>query len=205
MQGIFSDSVDLISHFKVPTTQLIHPTALIADGAEIASDVTIGPYTLIGENVRIGQGTRIGAHVVIDGWTDIGDCNEISTGAIIGNIPQDLKFNNEKSYVSIGNNNLIREYVTINRGTTGGGGITRIGDDNLLMTSVHVAHDVQIGNHNVIVNAVGIAGHVEIDDWVTIGFATGLHQFVKIGRMAMIGAGIIVVKDVAPFALIAGS
>ena len=107
--------------------------------------------------------------------------------------------------MSIGNNNLIREYVTINRGTTGGGGITRIGDDNLLMTSVHVAHDVQIGNHNVIVNAVGIAGHVEIDDWVTIGFATGLHQFVKIGRMAMIGAGSIVVKDVAPFALIAGS
>lgn len=203
--GIFYDSVDVAEKIKYTSAPQIHPTALIADGAEIAPDVTIGPYTLIGENVRIGQGTRIGAHVVIEGWTDIGEYNEIFTGAIIGNIPQDMKFQNEKSYVLIGNNNVIREYVTINRGTNGGGGTTRISHHNLIMTAAHVAHDVQIGNHNVIANAVGIAGHVEIHDWVTVGFASGLHQFIKIGNMAMIGAGSMVSKDVTPYALITGN
>lgn len=205
MSGIFYDSVDVATKFQYTTNALIHPTALISSGAEIAADVSIGPYSIIGDNVRIGQGTRIGNHVVIEGWTDIGEYNQIFTGAIIGNIPQDLKFQNEKSYASIGDHNIIREYVTINRGTEGGGGITRIGHHNLIMTTAHVAHDVQIGNHNVIANAVGIAGHVEIHDWVTVGFASGLHQFIKIGNMAMIGAGSMVSKDVAPFALITGN
>ncbi len=184
---------------------IIHPTALIHPKAQLGSQVTIGPYAIIGEHVSIGSNTTIGPHVVIEGWTSIGRFNEISTGAIIGNIPQDLKFQGEESYVCIGNYNKIREYATINRGTTGGGGITRVGDHNLIMTSAHVAHDVQMGNHNVIVNDVGIAGHVVIDDWVTIGFASGIHQFVKLGKMAMIGAGSIITKDTPPFALIQGN
>ena len=183
----------------------IHPTALIADGAEIGLNVSIGPYSIIGEHVQIGQGTVVGSHVVIDGWTTIGECNEIATGAIIGNIPQDLKFKGEMSHVVIGDRNIIREYVTINRGTTGGGGVTRIGSHNLIMTSVHVAHDVQMGHHNIIANAVGIAGHVVIDDWVTIGFSSGIHQFVRLGRMAMIGAGSMIAKDVAPYTLVKGN
>ena len=190
---------------QLAKTFQIHPTALISPGAQIASNVSIGPYTLIGENVSIGSGCVIGAHVVIDGWTSIGEGNQISTGAVIGNCPQDMKFNGEVSYVVMGNHNIIREYVTINRGTTGGGGITRIGNKNLLMTAVHVAHDVQIGHHNVIANAVGIAGHVEIEDWVTLGFASGIHQFVVLGRMAMVGAGSMISKDVTPFTIITGN
>lgn len=187
------------------TNTNIHPTAIISPGAEIGPNVSIGPYTIIGENVVINNNTHIGAHVVIDGWTHIGEGNEIATGAIIGNIPQDLKFQGERSFVYIGNNNKIREYVTINRGTDGGGGQTKIGDNNLIMTSVHIAHDVQVGNHNIIANAVGVAGHVVIDDWVNIGFASGIHQFVKIGRMVMVGAGSMISKDVMPYAIAQGN
>ncbi len=205
MLGSLFDPVDSAESIKFTTCHDIHPTALIAPGAKISPDVSIGPYTLIGEHVSIGQGSVIGAHVVIDGWTTIGESNQISTGAIIGNCPQDLKFAGEVSSVTIGNNNTIREYVTINRGTTGGGGVTCIGNHNLIMTSVHVAHDVQMGHHNIIANAVGIAGHVVIDDWVTIGFGSGIHQFVMLGRMAMIGAGSMISKDVVPYTLVAGN
>ena len=183
----------------------LHPTALIHPKAQLGPQVHVGAYSIIGEHVIIGANTTIGSHVVIDGWTSIGEFNEIFSGAIIGNTPQDLKFEGEESYVCIGNHNKIREYVTITRGTTGGGGCTQIGDNNLIMTSVHVAHDVRIGNHTVIANAVGIAGHVMIDDWVTIGFASGIHQFAKIGKMAMIGAGSMVSKDTPPFALLQGN
>ena len=205
MLGNAFDSVDLPQSIKFSTRNLIHPTALIDPSAQISAEVSIGPYSLIGANVSIGRGCIIGAHVVIDGWTSIGEFNQISTGAVIGNCPQDLKFNGEMSYVTIGNNNSIREYVTINRGTAGGGLITRIGNNNLIMTSVHVAHDVQIGNHNIIANAVGIAGHVVIDDWVTVGFASGIHQFVMLGRMAMIGAGSMISKDVVPYTIVTGN
>src|SRR5690606_11098907 len=123
-------------------------------------NVEIGPYSSIGENVVIGDGTKNGAHVVIEGWTTIGKNNRIDTGAIVGNEPQDLKFKGEKSYLTIGDNNIIREYATISRGTEGGGGETRIGNNNLIMSYVHVAHDVQIGSHIVISHGSGIAGHV---------------------------------------------
>ncbi len=183
----------------------IHPTALIAPGAKIGSDVSIGPYSIIGEHVRIGSGTSIASHVTIEGWTHIGERNQIGIGAILGGIPQDLKFKGEISKVYIGNENIIREYVTVNRGTAGGGGQTFIGHNNVIMTSAHVAHDVSIGNHNIISNAVAIGGHVVIEDWVTVGALCGLHQFIKLGQMSMIGALSLITKDVTPFALVTGN
>lgn len=184
---------------------IIHPTAIIADGACIGRNVHIGPYSIIGENVTIGDDCVIHSHVVIEGWTTIGCRNQIFTGAIIGNIPQDLKFIGEQSFVTIGDDNIIREYVTINRGTTGGGGKTSIGNHNLLMTGCHVAHDTCMGNHNIIANSVAIAGHVIIEDSVTIGGLCGIHQFCKLGRLSMIGSNSVINKHVLPFALIDGN
>ncbi|CEK12153.1 acyl-ACP--UDP-N-acetylglucosamine O-acyltransferase [Legionella hackeliae] len=189
----------------IPALDQIHPTVLIAPGAKIGPGVSIGPYSIIGENVSIARGTSIASHVTIEGWTEIGERNQIGIGSIIGGRPQDLKFNGEISKVFIGNDNVIREYVTINRGTRGGGGITRIGDNNIIMTSAHVGHDVLIGNHNIISNAVAIGGHVVIEDRVTIGALSGLHQFVKLGRMSMIGALSLITKDVCPYALVTGN
>ncbi|MBL7481642.1 acyl-ACP--UDP-N-acetylglucosamine O-acyltransferase [Legionella bononiensis] len=188
-----------------PSSKGIHPTALIAPGAKIGSDVTIGPYSIIGEHVRIGQGTTIASHVTIEGWTQIGERNYIGIGSIIGGIPQDLKFKGEISKVFIGNDNVIREYVTINRGTAGGGGETFIGNSNVFMTYVHVAHDVSVGNNNIFSNSSGIAGHVVIEDNVTVGAFSVLHQFIKLGRMSMIGALSLITKDVTPFALVSGN
>ncbi|HAT2049175.1 TPA: acyl-ACP--UDP-N-acetylglucosamine O-acyltransferase [Legionella pneumophila] len=198
------DHVHVANNLYTLTNQ-IHPTAIISVDARIERDVVIGPYSIIEGNVRIGQGTVIGSHVSIKSWTEIGECNQIETGAIIGAAPQDLKFTGEKSTVFIGNNNIIREYVTINRGTAGGGGETRVGNHNLIMTSVHVAHDVQMGNNNIIANAVAIGGHVVIDDWVTIGALCGIHQFVQLGRMSMIGAQSKITKDVLPYTLVSGN
>ncbi|MDX1836277.1 acyl-ACP--UDP-N-acetylglucosamine O-acyltransferase [Legionella taurinensis] len=189
----------------IPIHQQIHPTALIAQGARIGSNVSIGPFSVIGEHVAIGANTVIGSHVVIEGWTTIGERNQIYTGAVIGSVPQDLKFNGEKSFVSLGNDNIVREYVTISRGTAGGGSETRIGNANLLMTGCHVAHDVQMGNHNVIANTVAIAGHVIIEDWVTVGGVSGIHQFSKLGSLSMVGAKSYINKDVPPFALVQGN
>lgn len=197
--------LDHLASPVIPTLNHIHPTALIAPGAKIGPNVTIGPYSIIGEHVRIAQGTSIASHVTIEGWTEIGERNQIGAGAIIGGIPQDLKFNGEISKVLIGNDNIIREYVTINRGTRGGGGKTCIGNNNVLMTSAHVGHDVLIGDHNIISNAVAIGGHVVIEDWVTVGALCGLHQFIKLGRMSMIGALSLITKDVCPYALVSGN
>jgi UDP-N-acetylglucosamine acyltransferase len=183
----------------------IHSTAVIASGAKIGSDVSIGPYSIIGENVIIGQGTSIASHVTIEGWTQIGERNQIGIGAILGGTPQDLKYADEISRVFIGNDNIIREYVTINRGTKGGGGETRVGNHNVIMTSAHIAHDVTMGNHNIISNAVAIGGHVVIEDWVTVGALCGLHQFIQLGRFSMIGALSLITKDVTPYALVAGN
>lgn len=183
----------------------IHPTAIIADGAQLAPDVAIGPYSIIGENVSIGAHTLIGAHVIIEGNTTIGERNQICSGTIIGNVPQDLKFDGEDTFVTIGNNNIIREYVTINKGTRGGGGITRIGDHNVILTAAHVAHDVWIKNHTIISNGVAIGGHVTLDDWVTIGGLAGIHQFTKIGTMAMVGSVSSITKDILPFTLVKGN
>ncbi|HHW14634.1 MAG TPA: acyl-ACP--UDP-N-acetylglucosamine O-acyltransferase [Firmicutes bacterium] len=188
----------------VPISRKIHPTAIVHPGAVIGLNVEIGPYAIIGENVQIGEGTVIGPHAVITGWTTIGKNNKIYAGAQLGIEPQDLKFKGEKSYLVIGDNNLIREYATITRGTEGGGGETRLGDGNLVMTYAHIDHDVQIGNHCVIVNGAALGGHVVIEDRVTIGGLSGIHQFTKIGRMAMIGACTKVVKDVPPYVTVDG-
>ncbi|WP_298621835.1 acyl-ACP--UDP-N-acetylglucosamine O-acyltransferase [uncultured Legionella sp.] len=197
--------IDHASNLMAPAPSGIHPTALIAPGATIGSDVSIGPYSIIGEHVHIGDGTTIASHVTIEGWTHIGERNQIGIGSVLGGIPQDLKFKGEISKVFIGNENILREYVTVNRGTAGGGGQTFIGDNNVIMTSAHVAHDVLIGNHNIISNAVAIGGHVVIEDWVTVGALCGLHQFIKLGSMAMIGALSLITKDVTPYALVAGN
>jgi UDP-N-acetylglucosamine acyltransferase len=201
--------MDLVEHTVekkvVPLRSNIHPTAIVHPNAQIGVGVEIGPYAIIGENVVIGDGTQIGSHCVIDGWTQIGRNNRIFTGAVVGNEPQDLKFRGEKSYLFIGDNNLIREYATISRGTAGGGGETRLGSNNLIMSYVHVAHDVQMGNHVVVGHGSGIAGHVTIEDRVIIGGIVGVHQFSKIGQLAMLGAHSMINRDVPPYTLVDGN
>jgi len=182
----------------------VHETAIIYPGAKINRNVEIGPYSIIGENVEIGEGSKIGPHVVIDGWSSIGKNNQIFHGASVGMIPQDLKFEGEKSFVNIGDNNIIRENVTIHRGTEEGGSETRIGNNNLIMAYCHVAHDCQLGNNIIMSNAVNLAGHVYIEDNAVIAGLTGVHQFVRVGKMAMIGAHSKVVKDVPPYILVDG-
>ena len=189
---------------KVIPLRDIHPTAIVHPNAKLGREVVIGPYSIIGENVEIGDYTRIDSHVVIEGWTTIGKRCHIYHGASIGCEPQDLKFKGEKSYLFIGDDNLIREYVTISRGTEGGGGETRIGNNNLFMANSHIAHDCQIGNHVVLANSVALAGHVTVEDRVTIGGLCGVHQFTKIGKMAMIGGCTKIVKDIPPFVLVDG-
>lgn len=182
----------------------VHETAIIYPGAKLGKNVEVGPYAIIGPNVEIGDNSKIGPHVVIDGWTKIGTNNTIYAGASIGLDPQDLKYHGEKSYLFIGDNNTIREYVTINRGTEGGGGETRIGNNNLIMAYCHVAHDCQLGNHIIMSNAANLAGHVFVEDQAIIAGLTGIHQFVRIGKMSMIGAHTKVVKDVPPYIMVDG-
>ncbi|MBM7622925.1 acyl-ACP--UDP-N-acetylglucosamine O-acyltransferase [Sporohalobacter salinus] len=182
----------------------VHETAIVKSGAKIGKDVEIGPYSIIGENVKIGEGTKIGSHVVIDGWTEIGKNNEIFTGASIGMEPQDLKFDGEKSFLAIGDNNTIREYATIHRGTEEGGLETKIGNNNLIMAYCHVAHDCKLGNNIRMANATNLAGHVIVEDSAVISGLVGVHQFVRIGRMAMVGANSKVVKDIPPYILVDG-
>lgn len=179
--------------------ETIHPSAVIAPGAELASDVTVGPYAVIGERVRIGARTIVGPHVVLDGRTTIGTDNRFFPYASVGAPPQDLKYRGEDSELVIGNGNTIREFCTLNPGTAGGGMISRIGDGNLLMNYSHVAHDCRLGNYNVLANGVQLGGHVEIGDHAILGALSGVHQFVRIGESAIIGAGSMVSLDVAPF------
>jgi UDP-N-acetylglucosamine acyltransferase len=183
----------------------IHKTAIIEDGAIIGDDVTIGAYTIIGSNVKIGNGNIIGSHTVIEGRTTIGNNNKIYSHAALGTDPQDLKFDGEEVELIIGNNNKIREFTLFNPGTKGGGSITRIGDDNLFMGYVHVAHDVIIGNHCVFANVATLAGHVEIDDFVVVGGLTPIHQFCKLGSHVMIGGGSVLTQDIPPFCLAEGN
>ena len=183
---------------------MIHPTAIIHPKAKLAEDVEVGPYSSIGENVTIGRGTRIGAQVFIDGWTRIGKSNRIFPGAVIGTEPQDLKFNEERSFVEIGDNNTVREYVTINRGTAGGGERTTIANNCLLMAYTHIAHDCHIGSSVVMSNLTTSGGHVTIGDEVWIGGLVGIHHFVSIGRLAFLGGYSKIVKDIPPFMLADG-
>lgn len=185
-------------------TRLIHPTAVIHAGATLHPTVKVGPYAVIGEKVTVGPGTEIDAHVVIDGHTEIGANNQIFPGAVIGIEPQDLKYDGSISLVKIGDNNRIREYVTVNRATHAGEA-TVIGNDNLLMAYVHVAHNCVIENQVIIANAVALAGHVEIESNAVIGGVLGIHQFVHIGRYAMLGGMSRIDRDVPPYMVVEGN
>jgi len=182
----------------------IHSTAVIEDGATIGNNVTIGAYCVIGANVVLGDNVTLKSHVSIDGYTTIGDGTTIYPFASIGHAPQDLKFKGEKTTLTIGKNNTIREHVTMNPGTEGGGGVTRVGDDGLFMAGSHVAHDCQLGDHVILVNNAALAGHCVLEEGVIVGGLSGVHQFVRIGRGAMIGAVTMVTADVVPYGLVQG-
>lgn len=183
----------------------IHPTAIVAPEASLAGDVAIGPYCIIGEQVTLGPGVRLKAHIIVDGRTTIGAGTRIFPFASIGLEPQDLKYQGEASSLTIGSRNTIREYVTINPGTEGGGMVTRIGDDCLLMAGAHVAHDCQIGDHVILVNNATLGGHVVVEDYAILGGLSAVHQFVRIGRHAMIGGMSGVERDVIPYGQVMGN
>ena len=184
---------------------MIHKTAIIDSQAKISSNVKIGPYTIIGPHVEIEEDTVIQSHVNIVGNTFIGKGNKVYPFASIGNDPQDIKYQGEKTKLIIAENNVIREYVTINPGTKQGGGLTKIGSNNLIMISAHIAHDCIIGNNVVIANSAAIAGHAQIEDQVVIGGNCGVQQFTRIGKMAMIGGMTGVSRDVIPYGLSTGN
>jgi len=177
----------------------IHPTAIVDPSATIADTAEIGPYVIIGADVSIGARTQVKAHVSMEGPMEIGEDNVFFPYSTIGLAPQDLKYHGERSRTRIGHRNKIREMVTIHRGTEGGGMLTAIGDDNLLMVQVHVAHDVQVGSHCVLSHAATVGGHVVIEDWSVIGAGSAIHQFCRVGRHAMIGGYSVVTQDVLPF------
>ncbi len=176
----------------------IHPTAIVDKKAELADDIQVGPYCFIGPNVRVGSGTKIGPQAVLDGFTTIGKKNKIFTGAVIGSITQDLKYRGEESYVKIGDNNIIREYVTINLGTKKGSS-TVVGNNVLLMAYSHIAHDCVINDGAIIANAGTLAGYVTIEEKAVVGGLVGIHQFVRVGKLAIIGGCSKVVQDVVPY------
>lgn len=183
----------------------IHPTAIVDDGARIGEDCHIGPFCTIGSDVVLGAKVRVESHAVIDGSTSIGSETKIFPFVSLGLAPQDMKYAGEPTSVEIGERNVIREFVTIHRGTQGGGGVTRIGDDNLLMAQSHVAHDCNLGNGIIMANAATLAGHVEIADRANIGAYSGVHQFCRIGLEAFVGGYSVVVKDAPPYATIQGN
>ena len=180
----------------------IHPTAIVDPAARIDETAIVGPFCVIGAEVEIGARTELKAHVYVEGPTWIGDDNLFYPYASVGVASQDLKYKGERAETHIGSRNKIREFVTIHRGTEGGGLKTAIGDDNLLMAYTHVAHDVQLGSHCVLANAVTLAGHVSIGDWAVIGAFSGVHQFCRIGRHSMIGGYSVITQDVMPYATI---
>jgi UDP-N-acetylglucosamine acyltransferase len=184
---------------RVEASAIVHP------GAHIGTGTTIGPHAVIGEHVRIGRNCRIGASTVVDGHTEIGDDNEIFPFASVGLIPQDLKFRGEPTRLIIGDRNVIREFVTIHRGTAGGGGLTEVGDDNVFMASAHVAHDSHVRNHTIFGNAATLGGHVTVEDYATISAFSGVHQFCRVGKHAFIGGFSVVTKDALPYAKTVGN
>ena len=183
----------------------IHPTAIIEDGASIGVDVKIGPYCFIGSNVVLADRINLGSHVVISGFTQIGESTHIFPFASIGHNPQDLKYKGEPSRLEIGCNNVIREHVTMNPGTQGGGLLTKVGDDCLFMVASHIAHDCTVGDNVILVNNATLGGHVKIGDFAIIGGLAAVHQFVRIGRHSMIGGCSGVENDVIPYGSIVGN
>ena len=183
----------------------IHPTAIVHEGASIAADVEIGPYCIIGERVTIGEGTTIGPHTRIEGPTTIGERNRIFGQSSFGTEPQDLKFKGEKTELIIGNDNVFREFVTMNRGTAGGGGVTTIGSNNFFMAYAHVAHDGHVGSNTIFANAATLAGHVEVGDFATVGAFAAVHQFCRVGDHAFIGGFTVATQDVLPYVKTVGN
>jgi UDP-N-acetylglucosamine acyltransferase len=177
----------------------VHATAIVDPKARIADSTDVGPYCVIGAEVEIGAGTRLMGHVYVEGPTWMGEDNIFFPYSSVGVAPQDLKYKGERSQTRIGNRNRIREFVTIHRGTEGGGMVTRIGDDDLLMAYVHVAHDVQVGSHVVLSNAATLGGHVTVGDWAWVGASTGVHQFCRVGRHAIVGGYSVITQDVLPY------
>ncbi len=182
----------------------IHPTALVAKGANLGKRVTIGPFAVVGPHVTLGDDVEIGAHAVISGNTKLGDKTRVFASATLGSAPQDLKYAGEKTELVIGVGNMIREYVNISMGTKGGGGVTKIGDNNLIMAYTHIAHDCDIGSQCILANGVQLAGHVTLQDNVVFGGMSGAHQFCSFGEYVMVGAGAIVVQDVPPYLMVQG-
>ena len=183
----------------------IHPTAVVSPTAELAEDVQIKAFSIIGPRVSIGLGSVVGPHAVIDGWTTIGERNQIFPFAVIGYPPQDLSYQGEETQLLIGNDNIIRESVTVNRGTQRGGGVTRLGNHNLLMAYAHVAHDCTIGNHVILANATTLGGHVQIDDFAILGGLVAIHQFIRIGAYAFLGGKSGLRMDMPPYMLAFGA
>lgn len=183
---------------------MIHPGALIDPLARLAEGVQVGAFCVIGPDVEIDVGTRIDPHVVIQGPARIGRDNRFHSFCVIGGDPQDMKYGGERTGLEIGDRNVFREYVTVSRGTVQDAGVTRIGSDNLIMASAHVAHDCRIGDHVVMANNATLAGHVVIEDWVILGGLTGVHQFCRIGKHAFIGMGSLINADVPPYVMVAG-
>jgi UDP-N-acetylglucosamine acyltransferase len=182
----------------------IHPTAIVEPGAQLGQGVTIGPFSLIGPEVTLGEGVVVKSHAVVTGWTDVGRGTVVFPHATVGEVPQDLKFRGERTRLIVGARCRIREGATLNAGTEGGGGVTQVGDDCLLMTGSHVGHDARLGNRVILANAVAIAGHCQIGDDVIIGGLSGIHQWVRVGQGAIIGALTMVTNDVIPFGLVQG-
>ena len=179
---------------------MIHPTAIIEPGAKVPESCSVGPYCHIGSEVELGENCELMSHVVIDGVTRIGSNNRFFPFSAIGSEPQDITYKGEKTRLEIGDHNVIREYVTLNRGTAKGGGITRIGSHTLIMAYAHVGHDSVIGDRVMLVNGATLAGHVTVEEWAVVGALCPVHQFVRIGAHAYIGGGTVVTKDVMPFA-----
>jgi UDP-N-acetylglucosamine acyltransferase len=186
-------------------SSFIHASAIVSPSAKLGADFYIGAFCVIGDEVTLGDKVHLESHVVIDGKTSVGDETRVFPFVSIGLAPQDLKYQGEPTATEIGKRNHIREFVTIHRGTQGGGGLTKIGDDNLLMAQAHVAHDCQIGNEVIMANAATLAGHVEIADKANVGAYSGVHQFCRIGREAFVGGYSVVVKDALPFAISQGN
>ena len=186
-------------------TSFVHETAIVAANARVGDGCYIGPFCVVGDDVVLGSGVRLDSHVVVDGQTTVGDETHVFPFASIGLAPQDLKYAGEPTATEIGKRNQIREFVTIHRGTSGGGGLTKIGDDNLFMAQVHVAHDCRLGNEIIMANAATLAGHVEIADRANVGAYSGVHQFCRVGIEAFVGGYSVVVKDAPPFAVIQGN
>lgn len=182
----------------------IHRMAVVEDGAVIGPNCKIGAFAVVGPEVTLGEGVELKSHVVVEGWTDVGDGTIIFPFASIGHIPQDLKFGGERTKLEIGKRNRIREHVTMNPGTEGGGGLTKIGDDGLYMMGVHIGHDCIVGNEVVLANNASLGGHCIIEDYVIMGALSGVHQFCRVGRGAMIGGLAAVVTDVIPYGTVMG-